>query len=326
MVLEEAEVRRLLTLEPYEVAHHERYVRYAARTEDRELLIHGLQHMAMALRAAGLEWRAKSTLARILSMDPENQRALEALGYGTPGGASEPFLRAMVSDPAMRPVGPVSTAPQPAQAASRVVEDGEASPDGEELAAATAAAGVGNDHDQDQTEPEGGWVDLGAMIFDDREEHGTRWQVEHEEPEGDEDANFADILAQFKDKVSEHLERSDARAHYDLGAAYRGMGLQHEAIAMFQNALRAEPDFLPAIEILGRCFLENGEAAAAVAVLRRALDLEVPVEDDLLGVYYYLGNAYELLEDQAAAKDLYMKIFARDINFIDTTERLRALR
>jgi predicted Zn-dependent protease len=104
------------------------------------------------------------------------------------------------------------------------------------------------------------------------------------------------------------------------------MGLLDEAIGMFQNALRADPDFLPATEMLGQTFLDKGEADAAVEVLKRGLSLDVAVEDDLIGIYYYLAQAYEATGNPAAARDYYMRVFALDINFIDVTEKLRALR
>jgi tetratricopeptide (TPR) repeat protein len=319
LAAEEAEVLRLLAEEPFEVKHHERFVRYAAKRGEPDLLVEGLFHMAIALRAAGLEWRAKSTLARILSMEPNNVRALEALGYGQPGAANDPFLR-----PLARPAVPAAEAApshellEPAAALGAAAP---AAPEGLEFAGV-----AGSVTREEPAVPSEGYVDLGAMILDDLPEPSTRWLVEFEEPAPHEEADFAAILAQFKDQVSQHLERSDARAHYDLGSAYKGMGLVHEAIAMFQKALRAEPDFLPAIEMLGRCFLDNGEADAGIKVLSRGLQVDVPVEDDLLGVYYYLGNAHEMQGDAEAAKDFYMKVFARDINFIDVTERLRALR
>jgi tetratricopeptide (TPR) repeat protein len=283
---EAEELAALLAAEPDEVAHHERFVRYASRVGDSALLIDGLLHLAMALRAAGLEWRAKSTLARILSMDPNHTPALEAFNAGAP--AADPFIRDRApSQPA---------APTPA--------------------AKPVDSGI----------PETGFVDLAALIFDEPVDTTTRWHVAANEPTKNEDTDFARILSQFKDKVSNHLEHSDARAHYELGSAYREMGLLGEAIGMFQEALRADPNFLPAIEMLGRTFLDKGDLNAAIKALERGLTLRVAVEDDLIGIYYYLGNGYEWIGNREAAKDYYMRVFAMDINFIDVTERLRTLR
>jgi tetratricopeptide (TPR) repeat protein len=315
LAAEEAAVLKLLAAEPFEVKHHERFVRYAAKRGEQDLLVEGLFHMAIALRASGFEWRAKSTLARILSMEPNNTRALEALGYGKPGAESDPFLRS--SEPPVRAASDAAPAPV-------VAKPAEPAPTIPSQLFETAA--TAEQRPEPAATPDEGYVDLAAMILDEPAEATTRWQVEYQEPAPNEEADFGEILAQFKQQVSQHLERSDARAHYDLGSAYKGMGLVQEAIAMFQKALRAEPDFLPAIEMLGRCFLDNGDIDAGINALKRGLAVTVPVEDDLLGIYYYLGNAHEMQGNREAAKDFYLRVFACDINFLDVTERLRGLR
>ena len=129
------------------------------------------------------------------------------------------------------------------------------------------------------------YVDLGSLILDDEEEKTTRFVVAYEEPSGDEQANFAKMLSQFKAKVAENLSADDVKAHQDLGTAYKEMGLIDEAISEFQQALRASADHLPTYELLGQCFMEKGEPEAAVRTLKRALEAPFEVEDELLGIY-----------------------------------------
>jgi len=172
-----------------------------------------------------------------------------------------------------------------------------------------------------------GYVDLAAMILGGGEEKKTtRFTVAYEEPSGDEDADFAKMLSQFKDKVSENLDSSDVRAHYDLGTAYKEMGLLDEAISSFQAALRASSDHLPTYELMGQTFMEMGQPEAAVKSLERALQTPGTVEDELVAIYYYLGRAYEQLENRESAVEYYDRVFSLDINFADVTERLRQLR
>ncbi len=177
--------------------------------------------------------------------------------------------------------------------------------------------------------PSGGgdsYVDFGAMILGDSAEKSTRFTVAYQEPSGDEEADFAKMLAQFKDKVSENLDTDDVRAHYDLGTAYKEMGLLDEAISSFQAALRASADHLPTYELMGQTFMEMGQTEAAVRTLERALRTADTVEDELVGIYYYLGRAYEELENRDSAVEYYDRVFSLDINFADVTERLRELR
>ena len=175
-------------------------------------------------------------------------------------------------------------------------------------------------------EPDGGFVDLGAMILGTTKEKSTRFTVAYEEPSGDEEADFAKMLSQFKAKVSENFDSSDVRAHYDLGTAYKEMGLLDEAISSFQAALRGSADHLPTYEVMGQTFLEMGQPEAAVKSLERAIESADTVEDELVGIYYYLARAYEELQNSPSALEYYDRVFSLDINFADVTERLRELR
>ncbi|MEE2899137.1 MAG: tetratricopeptide repeat protein [Gemmatimonadota bacterium] len=197
-----------------------------------------------------------------------------------------------------------------------------------EIAAAALRAGPASQPVREVAASED-YVDLGAMIFgddDDGGEKSTRFTVAYEEPSGDEEADFAQMLSQFKSKVSESIDADDVRAHHDLGTAYKEMGLFDEAISEFQLALRASGDHLPTYELLGITFMEIGKPEATVNALERALDVDFEIEDELLGIYYYLARAHEMLGNTNRALELYDKVFSLDINFADVTVRLRALR
>ena len=170
------------------------------------------------------------------------------------------------------------------------------------------------------------YVDLGSMILGGQEEKTTRFTVAYEEPTGDEEADFAKMLSQFKEKVSENLGADDVSAHHDLGTAYKEMGLLDEAVSEFQSALRADPGHLPTYELIGQTFLEMDHPDQAVRSLQRALKVDYGVEDELLGIYYYLARAYEERGNTEEALEFYDRVFSLDINFADVTERLRTLR
>jgi len=215
-----------------------------------------------------------------------------------------------------------SASPEASEAMEDAVEEVAADSGTEEPAAVEAPP---------EPEPEAasggdGFVDFRAMILGGSEEKTTRFTVAYEEPSGDEQADFAKMLAQFKDKVSENLDTRDVRAHYDLGTAYKEMGLLDEAIGSFQAALRASADHLPTYELMGQTFIEMGQPEAAVKSMERAVEVATAVEDELVGIYYYLGVAYEQLQNRKSAVEYYERVFSLDINFADVTERLRELR
>jgi tetratricopeptide (TPR) repeat protein len=149
--------------------------------------------------------------------------------------------------------------------------------------------------------------------------------VAEKPPTGDEDRDFADMLAQFKEKVAENVSLSESGAHYDLGLAFKEMGLIDEAIAEFQVALKGGEERLKVYEELGQCFLLKQQYTVAVTVLNRALTLPVKDDSDLLGVYYSLGRSYEGLGRPGDARNAYERVVGLDISFRDASERLGRL-
>ena len=168
------------------------------------------------------------------------------------------------------------------------------------------------------------YVDLRALLLDEGSASvATRLTEEDENAEPGED--FKTVLSRFRARLIRSLPAGDARAHQDMGTAYRTMGLGQEAIGEFQRAVREDPASPAAHEMLGRCYLDAGHPDLAVSTLAKALDLPVGREDDCLGIYYYMGRAQEASGNPEAAYDFYRKTLAIDIGFQDVEARLRDL-
>jgi tetratricopeptide (TPR) repeat protein len=173
-----------------------------------------------------------------------------------------------------------------------------------------------------------GYVDLGSLVIepDARKRRTTRFRVPATDPKSEADVNFSALLDQFKSMVSEAIEEEDAASHYDLGVAYKEMGLIDEAIAEFQIAARGTEYRLRAIEMLGACFSEKGEERIALKVLGRALQVEDYRDEDLIGIFYAMGRAYEALGESTGALEWYERVVGCDVNFRDVARRVAALR
>jgi tetratricopeptide (TPR) repeat protein len=180
---------------------------------------------------------------------------------------------------------------------------------------------------RDEATVTGDFVDLGALLSEDDEgpARDTRMTVEDEEPTGDEEQDFQDMLARFKEGIDENIDEGDFQSHYDLGVAFKEMGLLDEAIAEFQKALRAPEGKLRTSEMLGVCFFEKGAFGVAESILRRGLDLPASGDQERLGVLYWLGRALEQQGKKAEARDFYGRVFAVDIRFLDAEQRVKAL-
>jgi tetratricopeptide (TPR) repeat protein len=171
------------------------------------------------------------------------------------------------------------------------------------------------------------FVDLGALILGDQPEaqRDTRMRIEEEEPTGDEQRDFDRMLSRFKRGIEANIEEGDAQAHYDLGIAFKEMGLLDEAISEFQKALRAPEGRLRTAEALGLCFFEKGQHSVAATVLRRAIENEAGGDERKIGLLYWLGRCEEEQDRRAEALQHYQRVFAIDINFGDVRDRVRAL-
>jgi len=179
---------------------------------------------------------------------------------------------------------------------------------------------------RDGADPAGDFVDLGAMLLEEDEpERDTRMKVQEEEPTGEEEQDLQDMLTRFKQGIDENIDEADFQSHYDLGVAFKEMGLLDEAIAEFQKALRAPEGKLRTSEMLGVCFFEKGAFGVAESILRRGLDLPASGDQERLGVLYWLGRALEQQGKKADARDLYGRVFAVDIRFLDAEQRVKAL-
>lgn len=175
--------------------------------------------------------------------------------------------------------------------------------------------------------PRSDYVDLGALILDDQPVRDSRMRVDVAEPAApdDEDQTFREILGQFKRGIEENIDSEDFQAHYDLGIAFKEMGLLDEAIAQFQRALRSPEGRLKASEALGVSFHEKGRHAIAEAVLSRAIEGLPGADDEKIGLIYWLGRSLESQGREGAALPCYERALAVDIRFLDVADRVARL-
>ncbi|HEY9427358.1 MAG TPA: tetratricopeptide repeat protein [Gemmatimonadaceae bacterium] len=166
------------------------------------------------------------------------------------------------------------------------------------------------------------FVNLSDWLSEDAPARNTRMVVDVKEPEIQEQVDFAEMLTMFKQGVAANVDEADHEAHYDLGVAYKEMGLLDEAVSEFQKALRGTGKRARTYEALGQCFVERGQHQIAVTILSRALGDKSYTDDMLVGVLYLLGYASETLGRWSDAQRFYERVFAVDIEFRDIAKRL----
>jgi tetratricopeptide (TPR) repeat protein len=172
---------------------------------------------------------------------------------------------------------------------------------------------------------EADFVDLADWLREDSAPRSTRMVASDDKRVGDEQADFTDMLEKFKAGVAANVDDEDFDSHYDLGVAYREMGLIDEAVSEFQKALRGAEQRIRAYEALGQCFIDRAEYDVAITVLSRALREPGLEDDDLIAVLYLLGYAAEENGQARDAAAYYQRVFAIDIDFRDVGERLKIM-
>jgi hypothetical protein len=174
------------------------------------------------------------------------------------------------------------------------------------------------------------YVDLGDWLRETDAPRSTRMVTAEPSQTGDEEADFQRMLDAFKAGVERNIEDVDFDSHFDLGVAFREMGLLEEAATQFQRASRAPGRPLRAIEALGECFIDLGHAELALEALRRGIEDgpadAAPLPDQqLVGVIYLLGVASEQTQRSQEACAYYRRVLATDLQFRDAARRLAQL-
>ncbi len=136
---------------------------------------------------------------------------------------------------------------------------------------------------------------------------------------------FAAVFAEFKKGVSETLNEGDHQAHYDLGIAYREMGLLNDAVTEFRLAMSSPERRVGCLHLMGLCAHEMGEAEQAIGHYLEALSCEEISGEPLLAVKLDLGRSHESIGDVASASAVYEEIREIDPTFGDVEARLDEL-
>lgn len=126
-------------------------------------------------------------------------------------------------------------------------------------------------------------------------------------------------------------EDSDFDYRYQMGIAYKEMGLMEDAIKELQEAIKVVSTddgtrrFFWCCNLLGHCFIEKGLPNIALMWYKRGLEAKYISEDEAQGLRYELANAYDLAGDKQMAIRYFEEIYAVSVGFRDVGKRLEKL-
>jgi len=230
---------------------------------------------------------------------------------------AEPLVPAYDQKPPDHPIVPLEPEPVARNAAS-------AAPPGSGFASDQFLSDLANEIDQ---------LGIGELTpaFSEPAPHAE--PVAAAKPAGlPESSPLKEVFDDFRAELGEMgAEDEDLETHYNLGIAFREMGLLDEAISEFQKVAKASERGRPfrytmqCCTLLGLAFVEKGQPGIAAIWYERALLTPNMDPESILALRYDLGMAQESAGEMEAALKSFSQVYAMNIDYRDVAERIAAL-
>jgi tetratricopeptide (TPR) repeat protein len=146
--------------------------------------------------------------------------------------------------------------------------------------------------------------------------------------------DLAEMFGELKHDLEADVASTDEdpETHYNLGIAFREMGLLDEAIGELQKACQSFdhgkpfPQIMQTYTWLAQCFLEKGVPEAAVRWYDKALNVPGIDGETRVALHYELASAHETAGDKISALRHFMDVYGSNIDYRDVAERIKALK
>jgi len=212
----------------------------------------------------------------------------------------------------------------PAAAVQQDLTGGEATAETEDLSwldeAGTAASAEPGAEGVFESEAE--FFDLASEL---EKELGEGEDLLEDELVAPEEQSLEEIVEGFKKGMAETLSAEDFDTHYNLGIAYREMGLIDEAISEFQLAAKDPRYLVDCCSLLAACFVEKGFPELAIKWYNEGLSSPIITEDETLGLVYELGDLFMTIGETEEARLRFVEIYGVNSGYRDVGTKLEQL-
>ncbi len=146
--------------------------------------------------------------------------------------------------------------------------------------------------------------------------------------------DLSDMFGELKQELEGGVTNADEdpETHYNLGVAFREMGLLDEALGEFQKVCQSVErgqsfsQLMQTYTWLAQCFLDKGIPEAAVRWYEKALRLPSLNQDTRTALHYELASSFESAGDRPAALSNFLEVYGNNIDYRDVAERIKALK
>lgn len=134
--------------------------------------------------------------------------------------------------------------------------------------------------------------------------------------------SFEEIFQEFHEGVKAQLGEEDYETHFNLGIAYKEMGLFQEAIEEFELCMHDTPRFLDALYMIAVSHKELGEYQQAIESLERAIASQQYNDQRHIALKYELGLLLEMTGKRDDALRVFTQIHDTDATYRDVSEKV----
>jgi tetratricopeptide (TPR) repeat protein len=144
--------------------------------------------------------------------------------------------------------------------------------------------------------------------------------------EDDPDFDWDDALKEIQGDTVGTIEPEDAESHYNLGIAYREMGLIDDAIKEFDTAMGHPSRRLDSLSLKALCLSDIGDYAGAEEAFRLGLAYPGLGQEERLNLTFEIGQLKEKTGDLEQALKCFLKVADSDHFYREVGVRIQHLR
>lgn len=151
-----------------------------------------------------------------------------------------------------------------------------------------------------------------------------RAELEDAVASADFEFEFQNIFEEFKRGVAEVVDDGDYQTHYDLGIAYKEMGLLSDAMREFGIAAQSSDRAVDSLTMMGVCSLALGDSEQAMKHFLHGIGRPEATANELLALRFEAGQACEILGRYHDAIEFYDQVASVDPDFRGVGQRMTA--